>query len=131
MLDDGLPGRCRVKRIQYICTVDPSGNGSFDADVVVTVDLRQVVGYHKPTNDAYRGRKSQYAYEDLKTENFTLYKVNVYVVNSDGVGGPMAAVTDANAPAWAKFEGISGGAGRHNFHEIVKGQSGKTTDSRR
>ena len=86
---------------------DPSGDGSFDADVVVTVDLRQVVGYHSPTSAKFNGRKGNYAYEDLKGENFTLYKVNFLVINSEGVRHMMSPPTSTTAPAWAKFEGVS------------------------
>ena len=100
---------------------DPSGNGSFDGDVVVTIDLRQVVdrgitNFH-PLEEPRSGRISDYAYEDLKAENFTHYKVNIHVVHSNGEGKNMSL----NDPAWAKCE-----EGIGNMKEIVKEPPGTT-----
>ena len=87
---------------------DPSGNGSFDGDVVVTVDLGQVVAPQNfPTGEKNSGRTSDYAYDDLKAENFTLYRVQFFVVNSNGSRGWMLSPTNENAPGWKKFEGVS------------------------
>ena len=88
---------------------DPSGNGSFDGDVVVTVDLRQVSKIVLATiksviGEQRGGRKSTYAYEDLKAENFTHYRVRFIVYNSDGISSWMYPPGQLNAKAWTKFK---------------------------
>ena len=82
---------------------DPSGNGSFDGDVVVTVDLRQVYGPGPSTPIPERsGRPSSWAYEDLKAENFTHYRVYFYAVHSSGQG--MIMNNRSSTPAWGRVK---------------------------
>ena len=98
---------------------DPSGNGSFDGDVVVTIDLRQVYIGNDPRGEQPSGRNSDYAYEDLKAENFDHYYVRFSVVHSNGEGRNMN--DSPNTPAWAKCE-----ERMERIQEIVKDPSGGT-----